>query len=367
MRQTCLCVLAIGFIAGGLAIGRSAALAQERPASPAAGGAKAAPVKVSSFIAPDFCAVVVLHPGRIIKSPVLAALLLAELPDVPADIPGVDLDKLNQAIQPAKVRRVLVFIDPFPGGNVIFSPALIVQFEKNVSGRELLGQIFKDLEPGEFAGQTYYKSQAAAMAKVPMAAYVADARTIVVAPEPTLRKMLRPKETEAPLLTQLRGQSQNEDVVITFVAAPAISRLEKNLGEPLRDALAHDKNTPAEVKTLLRDVKSLSLVLRFSGDTLARGQVAASDEAAAKRLESTLTGSLAMKKKFLDALRKNSPKDRQPELAEPLWDVWGQTLSGTKIERKEDQVQVTVAMPAGLAELSRKAAAQGGPAPSGRP
>src|SRR5262249_42718832 len=71
------------------------------------------------YFAADFNAAVIIHPSRILERPFVAKLI--------EDKMLADFIK-ETGVDPRKIERAIVLIDPMPGGNVALLPAFIVQF-----------------------------------------------------------------------------------------------------------------------------------------------------------------------------------------------------------------------------------------------
>ena len=159
----------------------------------------------TSYVAADFCAALVVHPKKIGDANVIPEELLngvlSEFDLTESGVEGI-----------GDVQQVVLLVDPMPGGNVIFLPAAIVRFAKPVNAKSLLTNNLPDIREQPFLGKTYYTSEEAGMAGVAMAAFVPDAKTLLIAPEPTLQKMLTARDVSSPLVERLKTASLGAEI-----------------------------------------------------------------------------------------------------------------------------------------------------------
>jgi hypothetical protein len=175
-----------------------------------------------SYIAADFNAAVIIHPGRLLKSPLLANMPKDKLDKIIADMVN------ETGIDPRKVEQVVLLMDPFPSNNVVASPAGIIRFADTVDGKKILGKLLGQVRTGTFNNKQYYRSTIRQMARVPVAGFVAnDRKTILVAPEPTLQKMLSANAASSPLLDGLSEIDLDNDVVALFSRTRPGNRLQR--------------------------------------------------------------------------------------------------------------------------------------------
>jgi hypothetical protein len=166
--------------------------AQPGTSQPTAGGATGLARIDTTFVAPDADALIALRPGQIMTSPTSAALPIEVISAAGIKYLGFDPANVEEVVayakqpadlQPPEFAVTLKFVQPFRGADI--SPALR-----------------SHTQPGELAGRKYLQSP------VPMlpSLYAPDARTLIVAPDATLRKLLEKKDPVAPgpLLARVR-------------------------------------------------------------------------------------------------------------------------------------------------------------------
>jgi len=322
---------------------------------------------LAAFIAPDFCAAIVIHPQRLAESPIAAALQVgtpaaqespaAGMAAMAMAMPkaaeaGVDLMKLTQVLGNNQLRRIVVLVEPFPTAEIPASPAVILQFEADVDPDQLFPALAKGAEKAEHQGATYYKS-ATAIEGVVLAGHVAAGKIVLVAPEPTLLKMLTTSETPGPLLTQLRHTGMGNDIILEYVAKPLLDAAGKAGKSPENLFPQGDDPTGG----LIKDVASASMTLNLSGASLAHLEVVAGDEAVAAKLQAMLAGLQAMATQQYEGVKKEPPPQLPAPLATPIFAVGDDLLKGLAIKQDGTRVVVDLKMPKGLPELVKNLAA----------
>lgn len=259
----------------------------------------------------------------------------------------LDSFKLRKATEPPMPA-------PAPGGepastgsNVLFFPAGILRFTEPIDGKTVLGGSLKQMEEANAAGKTYYRSKTEKMAQVPLAGFVADDRTILLAPEPTLKKMLAAQNVNSPLLDRLRGLNLDHDVTGVFVVGP------------YRAALAELKKQPdippqlGNAKSLDSDLEAVTFTVDTNKDDLLQIVLLGTNDAAAGRLEQLVKSALDMGKQMYGMLRpemeKGAAKDLPPELAPKLMRLADQIdKGGIRAIREGKRVTVTLEKPKDL-------------------
>ncbi|HEV3262379.1 MAG TPA: DUF4339 domain-containing protein, partial [Gemmataceae bacterium] len=103
---------------------------------------------------------------------------------------------------------------------ILFAPGVILRFVEAVDGKQLLARNLKEVEEKTFTGKKYYRSTREKLAGAALAGYVADDRTVLWAPEPTLHKMLASSAAEGPLIERLRDVDPDDEATGVFVLGP---------------------------------------------------------------------------------------------------------------------------------------------------
>jgi hypothetical protein len=294
-----------------------------------------------SYIAADFNVTVIMHGQRIAKSPLLMALPQEEMLAEMIKETGID---------PRKVERAILLLEPTPGGNVLFFPGGIIRFVGPVDGKAILAKALKDTEDATAGGKTYSKSKTEMMAKVPIAGYVANDRTILIAPEPTLKKMLTAGKAKSPLIDHLRRIDLDSDVIVTFAMEP----VRPMVGELLKQAKDQVPPPLTEVTNLHERLNFATLSVNLSGETLLKLVLDAKNEESATALKDLVTQGRNFAQLIYPEVRKKLAAQAPPGVMPPITAVTDQMLDGITVSQNGAQVVVNLKTPKGLAELPAK-------------
>jgi hypothetical protein len=301
-----------------------------------------------TYVAADFNGAVVLHPRRLAKSPLLAPLL--------QDPSVADLTRMT-GIDPATIERVLVLTEPVPnsGGKpppgpgppqALFQLAAVVRFGAAVDGKKLLEKAPGGVEEKTFQGKIYYQAKNAefALAGARVCAFVADDRTLVVAPAPTLHKMLSAGGAKSPLTDRLRAADLEHDVLAVLVVgayrpllADAVAEAGKSVPPPL-----------AGIRQLPEHLQAVSAAVDLSGPELVKLTLEADNAAGAAAVEELAKSALDFVKQFYPEARKGLAAQVPPELSRPALAVVDQLNGGVKVSKEGVNVTLTLPRPAGL-------------------
>ncbi|MEN6496925.1 MAG: hypothetical protein ABFD16_21755 [Thermoguttaceae bacterium] len=385
MRSTCLWTLGVVFWLGTMvALAPSAALAQKT---------KAPQGDLGQFIVPDFCVAIVVHPKQIAQSPLAAALPISQAPAMMAGSAGdAEAAKLAQQLDPKTIHRVVLLLDP-ASLETNAPPAVILQFDKDFDGAGFVKQAFDDVQSSEIEGKPVLTSKKAGKGDVAGAAYVASPRTLVLAPEPTMKKMLASSDDPRLLLNLLKRSNLQSDILVEVLAGPLAKSLGKGPGGPPAGIPSGAPPMPGEggaapppgegqpgmppsmggpggmgmmpqmamANAMLAEVKSASLAINFSGDKLLQlTLVGAKKDSVGKLYQQFSFLQMMGNQKPPRTKAKSAPAADQPPPppgAGPMGDLGAQILKGLKVRKAEDHVLVTIKMPEDLPGLVQKAMA----------
>jgi hypothetical protein len=299
-------------------------------AQPPAGG----PVE-AKYVTPTFVAAVVFEPARLDKAAKDAGLPAAEVWKVIEGFSGTEVKQFE---------RVTFLVEPFPGGNVAFMPAFVLRYPAGTDARKqlapLLGGDVTEAKVGDIA---YVRSTKYKLAKVEMAGYAIDDRTLLVAAWPTLEPMLKPggeKDKDRALAAELAKADLAHDAVVIFTPAPALKRiaeLEKESGKPT------DMPYYKEVKAALERTAAITITLDLGKETLIRAEFRCDNAAGAGVVHDTLKDLLGKAKEAYPAVRKDLEK--QFDFAKPLLLILDETVNNHKLTKDGNTVVLTVARP----------------------
>ncbi len=219
----------------------------------------------------------------------------------------------------------------------------IVRFTESVNGRQVLDQLLKQSEEANAAGKTYYRSKSEKAAGAPLAGHVADERTLVVAPEPMLRKMLAAPNVPTPLRDKLREFELDNDVFGVTVVEPFKAQLKESL------QAADLPPQLAKLKSIDQDLVAVRLIANLNSDKLLQVTLEGKNEQSASNLEETSKNALDMGKAFYPFLKGQVQKDVPPEwtdLVNEYFKVMDQILTGgIKVTKEGKNVVLTLEKP----------------------
>jgi hypothetical protein len=304
-----------------------------------------------TYVAADFDAAVIVHPARLLERPFVAKIL--EDKQIAGFFKAVDVD-------PRKIERVIVLLDPFPAGNVSVLPGFIAQFTEPVDGAALISRVLEGAEKKTFEGKEYYWGKNQTAANKHVCACVADDRTILAGLEPTLQKMLIAKDAESPFKKRLPKVDLNHDLVGAFVMDQA-ERKDKSMPtvrQALGEILKQNKDTiPPNFEgadKLGEQLAAVTLALDFGGDNLLSIDLEAVDEKAADSLNGLAKNGFDTLKFIVPSAKKELIKDKSPDDAAQLSALIDDLVNGFTIQREGLHVQLAIKMPKQFPDLAEK-------------
>jgi hypothetical protein len=386
MRSNSPRTLVVTWRLGPLVLGAAGLLTLAGPSGVANAAPKTDPVNLTQFIGPEFCAALVIHPGRLAKAPMFAGLSLPDTSNLLKSAPP-EAALAAEFFKPEKVRRIVVLVAPTADGGIgpsHLTVGAIVQFNEDVDSESFLKQDAKlsgkELESVAVEGVTCFVGKptgaqpnpATKALQPPLMAYVAGPRTLLVGLEPAMKKMLSPATGPRMLLEQLKHSSLNNDVLFQIAAEPL---LKSEAGAALKALTQAQPKQPGA--DLIDDVKSIALALNVTQEPLLKLTVAGAKPDSADKFLFLLN----VAKGFLDGalvnVKRNPPPTLPPDLKEPLFKVADEIVKGLNVAKDGDEAALTISQPPTLPALVQKAAetaktmaagfGPGGPGVSGLP
>ena len=228
---------------------------------------------------------------------------------------------------------------------------MVVRSQAGTDDREEIAQrLGGDVKEFKVGDITDVRSTKYKLAKVEMAGYAIDDRTLLVAAWPTLEPMLKPggeKDKDRVLAAELAKLDANHDAVLVVTPAPALRRvaeIEK------QDAKKTDAKKPADpdfaaLRTALEKVAAITVTLDFGKETLLRAEFRCADAAGATAVHDALKGAMAKAKEAYPEARKGLEMQFPPEVAKPLLAVLDETVNNHKLTKDGSTVVLTAARP----------------------
>jgi hypothetical protein len=298
-----------------------------------------------SYIAADFNTAAIVHPSRLLNSPLLADW--SKEPMVAGMIKDTGID-------PRKIDQLILLGDPMPGGNVALMPAGIVRWSEDVDSKDLLSRQLNGVETAEFQGKQYYRGKKE-LAKVPVAGYVPEPRTLVVADKLTLEKMLAARDAKSPLLDRLAKVDLDHDLIFVFL----LDQVPTSEPKPTVRQVAHEVLKKAEkdlpgVEKLADQVKAITVSLDLAGDTLLRIEVEATDAASATAVHDLVQKSIGMANQAYQGFKPALQAQAPPDLGQSVAELGDQLLGGLDLSKDGNRVVLVLKMPKGLPGVAAK-------------
>ncbi len=297
----------------------------------------------NSYIAADFCAALVVHPKQIATTNIIPLTMVDGL-FFEADLADSGFQGIGD------VEQIVLLVDPTPGGNVMFFPAAIVRFAKPVMISSLLENNIGDIREQPFLGKTYYTSEDNGMAGVAMAAFTPDNQTLLIAPEPTLQKMLMASDVSSPLVDRLKSMNFAAEITGVFAIEPVRTTLaevvkEENTGE-LPPELAQFRSVPE-----LANYATFSISL--ADKDLIRLEFDGKDEQSAQRLTEMAGTALVMAKSTLQQLREEAAAELPEGFVKPVTELLAHAEQGIGVDRDANRVIASLKKPDQLAQRAQ--------------
>lgn len=290
-----------------------------------------------AFAAESFTGAVIIHPKRLLASPTGEAL--------PREALFAPLHRLG--LDPAKVNQVVLYFDPLPGSNLLFSPGLVVRLAEPVDVRQMLQKVAAPFKEIDLNGKPYIELDVKTPIG-PVCLHSPDGKTLVVAPEPTLFRMMS-GAPRGPLVERLLLADLDTDILALFamqqVRAPAQAGLTA-VSAALPPQFA---NLPAAADGL----EALTVTLNLQGDALLALDLEAKDAAAAKALHTQLTAGQALLQQSYPGLRDQLTR-AAPDAAPAIRTVGDDLLAGVTLRQEDTHVRGSMRPSKGLPELARR-------------
>jgi hypothetical protein len=223
-----------------------------------------------------------------------------------------------------------------------FFAAAIVRFNTEVKVEQTMAAVLKDPKPVSFQGKSYFKSATRTVSGEPCA-WMPDDRTLLIAPEPTLRKMMSSSAAQSPLIDRLRTMPANDVSLVLFMGPYrkiASAWLQENKAK-IPDQLAGLTNMPDRLE-------AVTLTVNLAGDPVLTLGLEGRDAAAAGALEESAKASLDFLKLMWSFSRATLIKDAPPAVSAQLLPLGDQLHGGVLVKREGTGVLVSLRRPEGF-------------------
>ena len=300
-------------------------------------GDPASPAIDVSLVTPGHFAAIVIHPRRIVQSPLVADLLKNETLTGAIKKFGIDPSEVEEIV-------VLISMGENRRGQPEPVPVMITRFTHDVDAKEILTKVQaalaarspKPIKEVKVGGNTCLDLDASSDAPL---AYVPSKNTIVLTVKTNMEKVLAIAEPKGPLLERLKKADVTQDVIIVL-APEAFPNLDKILD------MAKQGVPPLVVNYLnaAKTVKGGTATFSLTAPRLLRVVLDTKDAEAAGNLDELLQQTVRMAGGGLMIARQAIPKEAKATLG-PLVKLAEECVNGVETTKSGSQVTLDVKRP----------------------
>src|SRR4051812_2719247 len=306
------------FLATSTAIGPSLEVWAQQPTTPADSKPKAAAASApydTKYVAPSAAGFIALRPAQIMKSP-FGELLPIEV----ATAAGLKFFNID----PANVEEISGCFDIIN----IMSPnvCLAVKFLQPFDTNNLPERLRAHTQPDKLGSKPYLKSTNPIMPSL----YMPDNRTLLIANEALIQTLVESSGAgnTSPLLERVRSATGGNDLYVALDIATLRPLIQMGIGRAA-------EKLPPDVRQYLAVINLMStaeLTVNLSKAAPSSLVVQANDEAAANKIEMTISDASArareqMKARFAEMAKSNDPVEKAyAKYLERISEKWSQPL-----------------------------------------
>ena len=285
-----------------------------------------------SYISNDAVGALVLYPRRVLTSPEAEMLPVEVLVAAGQQYMGIDPTEIEQAIG-------IFGMAGLAGGE----PGLgaILRFAKPYDQRVVLARLGDQTEEATYRGKTYRR----ALAQGGFSLFLPDDRTLLIATEPQMKKMLTATKLDSPLAKLLRNAdtSKMAVVVLDFATLRPLVMLGLQNLPPLPEPFEPFLKVPELVKSL-----EVSLDIREGLDL--KILIGANDADDAAELKALAERAKALARQFIQSQMISAMQPgqdpTQQALAKYMQRITGKMIDGIEVEVDGELVKI-LPLPAG--------------------
>ena len=280
-----------------------------------------------SYIPPDSVLGAVIYPRRILHSP--AVQMHPAIGGITKELQGI------LGFDPNDVDQLWVIIGPIEG-NASTEVGFVFHLTRPHDPRSVLPAVRKQTKPGTVNGKTYQRATASGGNSL----YAAGDRTLLVAPDDLLRKMLANRR--GPTLTTVSGVLHRYDDLNDMLAIVLI--------KPLRPMIATrlPADAPPEMAELVKLpelVKTFGIKTTLSGTPSLTLGARCKDNSAAAEAKRILNSALKTLKKDSSArffFQQDNVDPRQAIMAAEMHKQFVKFANMLRLKRKGDRLEVSL-------------------------
>ena len=238
---------------------------------------------------------------------------------------------------------------PAPGGpppELASVPAAVIRLAGSVDGKQVLTRLLKGLREEKHKGKTYYRSSTGeAILGLPLAGAIPDVHTILLAPEPVLRKMLTADGgARAPLLDRLRLTDDADEITGIVIVEPYRNLLKGLIG-PFAEGLPANLADAAKLPDRLA---SVTATVNLRDKTLLKVSLEAGSEEDVEGLDQLAFQGLNWARKVYPGVRPALLKQVPAEFVRPALAIVDQLYGGIRVTKEGKRLVVRVERPDSL-------------------
>jgi hypothetical protein len=225
-------------------------------------------------------------------------------------------------------------------------PAAILRFAEPVDGKQVLTRLLKGLRQESREGKAYYRSSTGeALLGLPLAGAIPDERTVLVAPEPLLRKMLAADSgAKSPLLDRLR-QTDNTDEVTGILIVEPYHNLLNALAEQFKALLPANL---ADAASLPDRIAVVTAALNLGDKTLLKVSLEADSAESVEVLDDLAFKGLNWARKVYPDFRPTLLKQIPAEVVQPALAITDQLFGGMQVTKEGKRLVIRLEKPEAL-------------------
>jgi hypothetical protein len=318
---------------------------KDRPWTPPAPNPPAKQPLDLKYIPADASAAVVVYPRRILQAPLAARMLPPGAADEMVKELGVKPEQVEQVI----VLSQLEAFAPAPGAPLPDPtpfPGAIIHFAEAVDGKKVLTGLLKGIREEKHESKTYYRSSTGEeVLGQPLAGAIPEERTVLVAPEPILRRMLAVgRAARSPLLDRLRQTDNTDEITGIFILEPYRNLLNALAGQ----FKALLPPTLADAASLPDRVVAVTAAMNLRDKTLLKVSLQADREESVTVLDDLAFKGLNWARKVYPDFRPTLLKQIPAEVVQPALAIADQIFGGIQVTKEGKRLVVRLEKPEGL-------------------
>ena len=299
-------------------------------------GAEQAPAKKTldtSFIASDSFVVIVIHPRQMLAQTPKHSKFVKMMISLVDEESGIQIDNLEQIV-------VQFGVPEGEDDDIEDKLVVTMRFAKDVDRARIREKTFTESREAVHDGKKYMRAERDSSPS----GYFHDDRTLIMAKEKRLLKVMAQKQSMGPLVHRLRSIDATSDIVIVgnFHADAARAATQELANEMF------DQDLPPE---LVGALDAGTLTAKLSSDIPIRMQLDMADEKAALGVKKWSESLLTIGRRVFPELKKEILRDLPSPLDDSLVDAIDKLLNETQVSVEGNRVHAVLHAKGGLPQV----------------